>query len=50
VTYVLLTAYFAWGRRVFGRPFFSLMSGLAVLLLGLYVGIYTGIRFTLNAP
>jgi len=49
-TFVLLTIYFAWARRVFERRFFSIMSGLAVLLLGLYVGIYTGIRFTTHIP
>jgi len=49
-TFALLIGYFVWGRRVFERRFFSLMGGLAVLLLGLYVGIYTGIRVTTRMP
>jgi len=40
----LLMGYFAWARFVFSQRFYALMSGLAVLLLGLYVGIYVGVR------
>jgi hypothetical protein len=47
---VALIGYFAWARLVFERRFFSLMSGLAFLLLGLYVGIYTGLRITRHLP
>jgi hypothetical protein len=40
----LAAGYFAWARFAFGRRFFTLMSGLALLLLGLYTGIYIGVR------
>lgn len=39
-----LILYFAWAAFVFDRRFYSLMSGVGVLLLGLYVGIYVGVR------
>jgi len=39
-----LILYFAWAGFVFNRRFYSLVSGFAVLLLGLYVGIYVGVR------
>jgi hypothetical protein len=39
-----LILYFAWAAFVFDRRFYSLMSGMGVLLLGLYVGIYVGVR------
>ncbi len=39
-----LILYFAWAAFVFNRRFYSLMSGVGVLLLGLYVGIYVGVR------
>ena len=40
----LLVGYFTWARFAFGRRFFDLMSGLGLLLMGLYVGIYVGVR------
>ncbi|HUU93346.1 MAG TPA: hypothetical protein VM238_19300 [Phycisphaerae bacterium] len=39
-----LILYFAWAAFVFDHRFYSLMSGVGVLLLGLYVGIYVGVR------
>ena len=39
-----LILYFAWAAFVFDHRFYSLMSGMGVLLLGLYVGIYVGVR------
>jgi len=50
VMLLALIGYFAWARRSFERRFFSLMGGLAFLLLGLYVGIYTGLRITNHLP
>lgn len=41
-----LILYFAWAGFVFKRRFYSLVSGFAVLLLGLYVGIYVGVRLS----
>ncbi len=40
----LMIGYFAWARFAFERRFYSLMSAYGVLLLGLYAGIYLGIR------
>ena len=39
-----LILYFAWAAFVFDHRFYSLMSGVGVLLLGLYIGIYVGVR------
>jgi hypothetical protein len=46
---VLLMAYFTWARFAFGRRFYGLMAGFGVLLLGLYVGIYIGVRLVAPA-
>ena len=40
----LLMGYFACARFAFSQRFYGLMSGMAVLLLGLYVGIYVGVQ------
>ena len=39
-----LILYFTWAQFVFEHRFFGVMSGFGVLLLGLYVGIYVGVR------
>ncbi|MCX5685519.1 MAG: hypothetical protein NT049_17825, partial [Planctomycetota bacterium] len=39
----LLMGYFACARFAFSQRFYGLVSGLAVLLLCLYVGIYVGV-------
>ncbi len=41
--YSALILYFAWAGTIFDRRFYHLMSGVAVLALGLYVGIYVGV-------
>ena len=41
-----LILYFAWAGFVFDRRFYSVMSGVSVLLLGLYVGIYVGVHLS----
>jgi hypothetical protein len=41
---VLMMGYFAWARFAFERRFYSLMSAFGLLLLGLYFGIYVGMR------
>jgi hypothetical protein len=46
---VLLMAYFTCARFAFGRRFYGLMGGFGVLLLGLYVGIYIGVRLVAPA-
>ena len=40
----VLIVYFAWCRILFGRRFDDVMGAVALLLLGLYVGIYLGIQ------
>jgi hypothetical protein len=40
----LLMGYFACARFAFSQRFYGLISGMAVLLLGLYVGIYVGVQ------
>jgi len=39
-----LILYFTWAQFVFKHRFYGVMSGFGVLLLGLYVGIYVGVR------
>jgi len=39
-----LILYFTWAGFLFEHKFYNLMAGLGVLLLGLYVGIYVGVR------
>ena len=39
-----LILYFTWAQFVFEHRFYGVMSGFGVLLLGLYVGIYVGVR------
>lgn len=39
-----LILYFTWAGWLFEHKFYSLMAGFGVLLLGLYVGIYVGVR------
>lgn len=41
-TLLALTGYFAWAGHVSSRRVYYLASGLIVLLLGLYVGLYLG--------
>ncbi|MGB2614158.1 MAG: hypothetical protein WBD63_10220 [Phycisphaerae bacterium] len=43
-TLAALLVYFTWARLRLGRRFFDIMGALALLLIGLYVGIYWGIR------
>ena len=42
-TFLALILYFTWAAAIFHRRFYSLMSRLSVLLLGLYVGLYVGL-------
>ncbi len=39
-----LIFYYAWAAHVFRHRFYHAMSGLAVLAVGLYVGLYAGMR------
>ena len=43
-----MIGYFAWARFAFERRFYSLMSAFGMLLLGLYAGIYWGIRLVVK--
>jgi len=43
-TFSALILFFTWAGFVFEHRFYSVMSGIGVLLLGLYVGFYLGAR------
>ncbi|MGB2998907.1 MAG: hypothetical protein WBC59_09775 [Phycisphaerae bacterium] len=43
-TLTALIGYYTLARLVLARRFYDIMGGLALLLLGLYVGIYVGVR------
>ncbi len=47
-TFSALILYFTWAGFVLRRRFYHLMSGLGVLVLGLYVGIYVGVRLAMG--
>jgi hypothetical protein len=39
-----LVGYYTWARFVLERRFFDIMGAVALLLVGLYVGLYAGVR------
>ena len=43
-TLAALLVYFTWARLRSGRRFFDILGAVALLLIGLYVGIYWGVR------